>query len=223
MNDFSSEDAAAYAHEMRGALTVIAGYAELLRRPLDDQAREAALDGIARAIRRADGLCADALAGRALSTRPPTTFELVSLGLLAEQVARDLRYATRRAIKVSVSGSPEVLGDPDALTCAVRNVIDNAAKYSLTDSSIEVRVARQSSDTGEIAVLEVADRGSGIPEKDVSRVLQPFTRLDRDADLPGTGLGLGIAQNVVEAHGGTLSILPRAGGGTVVRLAFPQD
>ena len=222
-NPIPHKDLATYSHEMRGALTVIAGYAELLRRPLNNAEREEALEGIGRAIRRADGLCSDALAGRTLAAPSADTFVPLSLSLLAEQVAADQRASTGRTIEVTISGSPRVLGDADAIASVLRNLIDNAAKYSLTRSPIEVRIAEEDSSSGRVALLEVADRGPGIPEDEVARVIEPFTRLDRDADLPGTGLGLGIVNNVMAAHGGTLAILPREGGGTVVRLEFPQS
>ena len=81
------EDLAAYAHELRGALTVIAGYTELLRRPLPAAERESALDGIERAIRRADTLCSDALAGRRPRLGDPR---------LGAPLARRARRAGRR-------------------------------------------------------------------------------------------------------------------------------
>lgn len=215
-------DLAAYAHELRGALTVIAGYAELLRRPLDELARTSALDGIDRAIRRADALCSDALAGRTLSASSVEKHAPLSLTLLAEQVAADQRTSTGRTIDVTTQGAPGILGDADAIACVLSNLIDNAAKYSLSWASIEVRAAEEEGPSGRIAVLEVADRGPGIPEAEIGRVVEPFARLERDADLPGTGLGLGIVQSAIAAHHGTLAILPREGGGTVIRLEFPQ-
>ncbi len=136
------EDLAAYAHELRGALTIIAGYTELLRRPLSAAERESALDGIERAIRRADTLCSDALAGRAPASaaRAPGP---ISLAVLAEQVVADLRSATGRTIELTAEGSAMVLGDEDALARVLGNLIDNAAKYSLRNAPIEVRVAEE--------------------------------------------------------------------------------
>ncbi len=136
------EDLAAYAHELRGALTIIAGYTELLRRPLPAAERESALDGIERAIRRADTLCSDALAGRAPASaaRAP---EPISLAVLAEQVVADQRSATGRTIELTAEGSAMVLGDEDALARVLGNLIDNAAKYSLRNAPIEVRVAEE--------------------------------------------------------------------------------
>ena len=119
-------------------------------------------------------------------------------------------------------GAALVLGDEEALARALGNLIDNAAKYSLSRSPIEVRVAEEDTDSRPLVVVEVADRGPGIPEEERDRVLEPFVRLERDADRPGTGLGLGIVRNVTAAHDGVMSIAERDGGGTVVRLEFPR-
>jgi signal transduction histidine kinase len=215
------EDLAAYAHELRGALTVIAGYAELLRRPLPPQERDRALDGIERAILRADALCADALAGRTPSSAS-RTFAPVSLCVLAEQVAADQRSATGRTIDVIIGGSANVLGDADSLARVLGNLIDNAAKYSPARAPIEVRIAEEDSATGPLSFVEVADRGPGISEEELARVVEPFARLERDADIPGSGLGLGIVNDVVAAHNGRLSVSERDGGGAIVRLELPR-
>jgi len=216
----SHEDLATYAHELRGALTVIAGYSELLRRRLSATDRDAALDGIERAIRRADALCADALAGRPAG-KAALEHSPLSLGLLAEQVVADQRSATGRTIDVTVEGMAQVLGDADALARVLGNLIDNAAKYSLSAAPIEVRVGEEQGAAGAMCVVEVADRGPGIPQEESQRVLEPFARLERDAARSGIGLGLSIASDVVSAHGGRLTIMARDGGGTVARLELP--
>jgi signal transduction histidine kinase len=102
------------------------------------------------------------------------------------------------------------------------NLIDNAAKYSLRNAPIQVRVAEEEGEAGPVAFVEVADRGPGIPEDEMPRVIEPFTRLDRDADTPGSGLGLSIAHDVTQGHDGRLTFTPREGGGTVARIELPR-
>ena len=217
----SQEDLAGYAHELRGALTVIAGYAELLRHSLPAAERESALDGIERAILRADALCADAVAGL-----PPSSasraFSTLSLSTLAEQVAADQRSATGRTIEVDLQGTAPVLGDSDALCRVLGNIIDNAAKYSPSRSSIELKVAEDHESALPIVFVEVADRGPGITAEELEQVVEPYARLERDADVPGTGLGLSIVSSVIADHDGRLSVAEREDGGTVVRLEFPK-
>jgi two-component system osmolarity sensor histidine kinase EnvZ len=107
-----------------------------------------------------------------------------------------------------------------AIARLVTNLIDNALAYGAPP--VEVT-------TGEGAgkvVLEVADRGPGIPADLVERLKQPFTRASparSDArGVPGAGLGLAIVDRIARLHGGTLDLLPRDGGGTVARVTLPR-
>ena len=73
------------------------------------------------------------------------------------------------------------------------------------------------------AVLEVADRGPGIPQSEAERLKQPFTRLEvARSDKGGAGLGLAIVERVVRAHRGTFELLAREGGGLVARIRLPN-
>jgi two-component system osmolarity sensor histidine kinase EnvZ len=75
-------------------------------------------------------------------------------------------------------------------------------------------------ETGQ-AVIEVLDRGPGIPPDQAERMLQPFTRLERARTGPGTGLGLAIVERIARMHGGTIRLLPRDGGGLRARVELP--
>ena len=216
------EDFAVFAHELRGALTVIAGYTEMLRRPLAEDERLASLEGIQRAISRADTLCTEVLAGRPADTRPPNTREPIELRALAEQVADEQHAATGRAIIVEGPVDVSVAGDEQALARMLTNLVSNAVKYSPADTTVRIRVCtEQASELGATAVLEVSDRGSGIPADARGRVFEPFERLGRDEDVPGTGLGLTVVASVVDGHGGATRVLENPGGGTVVRIELP--
>jgi signal transduction histidine kinase len=210
----SREELAMLTHELRGALTVISGYSEFLRRPLPDDERTHALDGIGRAIRRIDGLLDSAAEGRPPERDPKTP---VNLAELAESVADEQRTLSLRDVTVSVEGDPVVLGTSEALERALGNLIGNSLKYSLSSSAVEVRV----SEAAGRGILAVADRGPGIPEPDRERVLRPFERLDAHESVPGTGLGLTVVQSVAQAHGGDVEILDRPGGGAIVRIELP--
>jgi two-component system osmolarity sensor histidine kinase EnvZ len=76
---------------------------------------------------------------------------------------------------------------------------------------------------GKTAYIEVLDRGPGIPEADAQRMLQPFTRMDNARSTSGTGLGLAIVDRIARLHGGTIKLLPRAGGGLRVRVELPSS
>jgi signal transduction histidine kinase len=108
-------------------------------------------------------------------------------------------------------------GKPQALKRCLANLMENATKYG---KSARILV----SDNDERIEIRIEDEGPGIPEAELQRVFEPFYRVEgsRSRDTGGTGLGLSIARNVVEAHGGTLSLSNRAAGGLVALLSLPR-
>ncbi|MGJ0620242.1 MAG: ATP-binding protein [Methylocystis sp.] len=111
-----------------------------------------------------------------------------------------------------------VLGSPDDLERAFSNLIDNSVRYG---KSPEVRLLESDG----AAVVEVVDKGPGIPQEKREAMLEPFERGDAGASLSakeGFGLGLAIARAIVEAHGGRLTLDERAGGGLIARVSLPK-
>jgi two-component system sensor histidine kinase KdpD len=96
------------------------------------------------------------------------------------------------------------------------NLIDNAVRYSAEKAPVEIR-ARE--DSERFTVIEVSDRGPGIPEADRERIFEKFHRLHHAG--PGTGLGLAICRSIVEAHGGNIDVRDREGGGARFRFTLP--
>jgi signal transduction histidine kinase len=118
---------------------------------------------------------------------------------------------------------PEILADVDAerMRMVVRNLLENAIKYSPPDSrAVEVSAAQ----TGERVVIRVADDGPGIPERDMPNIFEPFFRMDRSRSKStgGYGLGLSICKRVMEAHGGSIAVERRTDRGTSFVLTFPK-
>ena len=123
-------------------------------------------------------------------------------------------------VRVSAE-TPEILVDIDAdrMRTVIRNLLENAVKYSLpTSRPVEISVSQ----TAETVVVRVTDDGVGIPEGDVERVFEPFFRVDRSRSKStgGYGLGLSICKRVMEAHGGSIAIERPAGRGTSFVLTF---
>jgi signal transduction histidine kinase len=112
-----------------------------------------------------------------------------------------------------------VHGDVDALRRVLRNLGENAARHAT--GRIDITLA----DRGGDVVLTVGDDGPGIPEAERQRVLKRFVRLDeaRSRDDGGSGLGLAIVDEVVLAHGGSVSISRSPLGGARVGVTFPAD
>jgi two-component system, OmpR family, osmolarity sensor histidine kinase EnvZ len=135
---------------------------------------------------------------------------------LAERIARE-RVRRGEVVTFNVQENVEMVGNVASLDRAVANLIDNAFRYGSED--IHVAAFR---DGEEHLVIEIADRGPGISPDDVPRLLQPFTRGDpARSNTGGSGLGLAIVQRIANLHGGTLSLSPREGGGTIARVRLP--
>ena len=104
-----------------------------------------------------------------------------------------------------------------AVRRAIGNLIDNALRYAGEPVEVELR-----NEPGK-AVIEVRDRGPGIPPGEAERLKRPFTRLNTARSGPaGSGLGLAIVERVARAHGGRLELLPRDGGGLIARLTLAR-
>jgi K+-sensing histidine kinase KdpD len=99
------------------------------------------------------------------------------------------------------------------------NLLENAAKYSPPGSPIEVRARPGPREV----VVEVMDRGPGIPTGDEERIFEPFHRAAGGTAAPGTGLGLTVCRAVLRVHGGFIAAARREGGGTVFRFVLPVD
>ncbi|MDJ0663990.1 MAG: ATP-binding protein [Acidimicrobiia bacterium] len=117
-----------------------------------------------------------------------------------------------------------VVGDPRRLTSAVANLLENAINYTAAKGEeapapVEVRVTR----SGDLAVIEVEDRGIGIAERHQRRIFERFYRVDRgrSRESGGTGLGLAIARHVVENHWGEIELESTPGRGSVFRIKLP--
>jgi two-component system sensor histidine kinase MprB len=106
-----------------------------------------------------------------------------------------------------------VEGNADRLRIAIRNLLDNAAKFGPPDGEVTVRLA-----DGE---LTVRDQGPGIDPADMPHVFDRFYRSLSARAVPGSGLGLAVTREVVRGHGGTIDAEPAPGGGTVVRVTLP--
>jgi signal transduction histidine kinase len=106
---------------------------------------------------------------------------------------------------------------PDALKRAIRNLLDNAVKYGKT-----AQAAIGATASG--IEITVDDEGPGIPDPELSRVFEPFYRLEdsRSRETGGVGLGLAIAQSIVHAHGGEIRLANRAEGGLTARITLPR-
>jgi len=203
---------AGIAHEVRNPLGALDLFAGLLAEEVKGDGEAAHVARI-RAELRALSKVVEEFLGYARA-RPPLR-EPVELGaLLAEvgEIAAPLAGAHRVAL--AVEGAGEARADREQLRRAVVNLVRNAVEASPEEGSVEVAARAE---RGE-AVIEVRDRGPGLSPEARASLFRPFfTTKER-----GTGLGLALAKKVAEAHGGTLDLGPRPGGGTLARLVVPE-
>jgi len=124
------------------------------------------------------------------------------------------------ALELAVPAGLEVQADPDALRQVLRNLLDNALRYSPPGASVKVSAVEEENRLR----IVVQDEGPGIPSAHLERVFERFYRIDaaRSREAGGTGLGLSIVKHMVAAHGGAVGIESEVGQGTRVWLTFPR-
>lgn len=199
----------AISHDLRTYLTRLRLRVELLPEP----------DARARAIRDVEDmqdLVEDTLAF-ARATLDAGDGAPVDLARIAAHEA-EARIATGRPVTLlPFEGDATLVGSATALGRVTGNLIDNALTYG---GSAEVAVSASAA----AVVLTVADRGPGVPKAQREAIFEPFHRVEtsRNRDLGGVGLGLAIARQVVEGHGGTIAVEDRPGGGALFRVTLPR-
>jgi two-component system osmolarity sensor histidine kinase EnvZ len=137
------------------------------------------------------------------------------LAAMAREIAARYRDSGH-AIDEEIASAPEATVRPMAVRRLITNLVDNAFRYGERDVRLRVGAASRA------VVIEVLDRGPGIPADEVERLKQPFTRLETArSGKGGSGLGLAIVDRIARMHGGSFDLLSREGGGLVARVTFP--
>ncbi|HEX9124377.1 MAG TPA: ATP-binding protein [Actinomycetota bacterium] len=148
--------------------------------------------------------------------------ETVALdAVLREEVERFERLAKGAGIEVTISAAsvPLVRGSGRDLSLLVRNLVDNAIRYTKPGGNVDVSLRHESG----CVVLAIADTGVGIPSRDLPRIFERFYRVDRarSRETGGTGLGLSIVKHIVENHGGAIGVASELGRGTTITVTLP--
>lgn len=157
----------------------------------------------------------------------PIESEDVDVAQVIEEAAADMRAQAQvggfgtRTIEVVLPTAPwplpHVRGDVDLIYLAIYNLLSNAVKFAASDRPIEVR----GSDDGASVIIEVADRGVGIPADELGGVFDELARDTTARGIPGSGIGLSLVRVIAQRHGGDVAIRSREGHGTSVRLRLP--
>jgi len=208
------------AHELRTPLTAVKLQAQIARRTDNEVEREAALAQLGSAVDRAAHLVEQLLGmARLEPAARQAVFAPLALDALAKQVVADFSaLAEARDIDLGVGEcQPLILtGQAESLRMMLGNLIDNAVRYTPSGGRVDVELREQ----GGMAQLSVSDSGPGIPATERARVFERFQRL-AGADIPGSGLGLAIVRQVVDLHGGGVTLDDNPGGGLRVEARLP--
>jgi signal transduction histidine kinase len=213
------------AHELRSPLTALSLELQLLDRAPDETARREARANLGAAVERAIHLVGQLLTLARNEPREPVG-ELTPIALeqpVAEGIADVHALAAVRRIELTLEADPAVVqGDREALRMLVRNLVDNAVRYTPEGGRVRVRTRGDalSAVRGESVLLEVGDSGPGIAAADRERA---FDRFYRRVGSPqgGSGLGLAIVRAIADRHGAEVRLSDAADGGLLVTVAFP--
>jgi signal transduction histidine kinase len=218
----------AVAHELKTPLTVISGTAQLLRRRLhgdDLTATAPSVERIMSAVGRMTAFIEELL--ELVRRQADPTLELhrapTDLTELVRRVTSELTELSRGQV-VDIETDGEVVGDWDAvrLERAIANVLGNAFKYNSATGRVTVRIGTEESPHGPVAFCAVTDEGIGIPEADRARIFDRFARGSNVAGrITGSGVGLTIVRQIVEQHGGTISVTSTVGRGSTFTMRLP--
>lgn len=195
---------AAVSHDLRSPLTALRVRAEMVD---DDETREALIESVEEMQQMAETTL-DFATGLARHEAAEDVEIGVLLGALAAEAGA--------AVEVTEGPALHLRARPVALRRALRNVIANALRYG-GEAHISWRLSEGD------AIIDVRDRGPGIPERELERVFDPFYRLEtsRSLETGGHGLGLSIARSILRAHGGEIVLSNHPQGGLVARITLP--
>jgi signal transduction histidine kinase len=218
---------ASASHDLKNPLASIKATAQLLERRLDrppldlDRLREG-LQRVDAIATRAAGLVEELLDLARMQMGSPLELvrRAVDLVDLAREAVEEARQTTERHTVRLETTESELTGVWDArrLIRVLTNLLDNAVKYSPDGGLVVVHVRRE----GDWAVVEVVDRGIGIPPEDHRRIFERFQRASNvERRIGGTGIGLASARHILESHGGTIAVESQEGSGATFTLRLP--
>ncbi len=217
----------AAGHDLRGPLRILKGFTEALEDEcgavLNDEGRNF-LKEIIKASDRMEGLI-DGILAMSRAGRAEMTCESLDLTTLVELVYYELRHAEIER-NVNCEVAPEIVawGDVRLMMTVLRNLLGNAWKFTGRTAQPSIRFYAE--ERNGRTWYCVNDNGAGFEMAQAERLFKPFTRLHRQDEFPGHGLGLATVQRIVKRHGGEIEAEAAAGKGATVRFSLgprPRD
>src|SRR5215217_4864336 len=209
------------SHELRTPLTVIRGNAEVGLELGRDCVHEEILEDILRESNSMSRMVEDLLfLARSDSDSIPLEKQMVQVEWLLEELARRAEALARErdtSLQTTLSGEGRLQCDAQSIEQAVLVLVDNAAKYGKPGEPITLTSSRRQREL----LIEVSDRGPGIPPEELPQIFERFYRSEGSSRERGSGLGLAIAKTIAEAHEGSVEAQSRPGEGTRMSLRLP--
>lgn len=213
------------SHELRSPLGIIYGHAELLASeslgPLNDEQRQSS-EIIMRRVLMLTNLVDDLTALLAAETQELRREEIDTIMLVYSLLADYRMRADDLGVRLEAEieePMPWIRGDSTHLRRVFDNLVSNAFKFTPAGGSIILRLKA----VGEDVMIEVADSGEGIPESQLGRIFERFYQVEGGSKRrhKGTGLGLALVKEIVEAHRGTVTVASQVGQGTTFTITIP--
>ncbi len=212
------------SHDLRAPLRAIASFSQLVQAEgaalLPERSRSH-LDRVIAAAAKMSRLI-DALLGLSRIARRAPHLQPVDLSSVARDVAQDLiAHEPGRTVELVVADGLHAEGDPDLLRIVLRNLLENALKFTAARKTSRIEVgSRQETPPGEAGhsqnVFFVRDNGAGFDMRYADKLFSPFQRLHAEAEFPGSGIGLATAQRIIHRHGGSIWADATPDGGATV-------
>jgi len=212
------------SHELRSPLARLSVALELTREDADPTVNTH-LDRIQREAERLNQLIGQLLQLSSMEALEDLhKFENVPLKQVLAEMLPDAEYEARQrdaSVALDADCDCVVEGRRELVYRALENVVRNAIRYTEPGTQVEIRLKKNEREG--TALVEVSDRGPGIPEAELEAIFRPFYRVDlaRSAQTGGFGVGLAIAERTVKLHNGCIRAMNRSGGGTTVQISLP--
>lgn len=208
------------AHEMRTPITAISGYAELLKiGNINDEEREKSIDYIIRQSQRIQNMSIK-LAELARINHGYIEKKPIDLENIVQSVQATCKsQLDNKHIKLNTDiRGVNISGDTELIESLIQNLLENATKYSRDGGEIDIRIYSENNE----AVISIADYGKGMEENEISKITEPFYRVDqsRSREDGGIGLGLALCARICELHNARLEIKSAPMAGTKIKICF---
>jgi signal transduction histidine kinase len=228
MAEMRSQFVASVSHELKTPLTAIRMFAETLGmgRPADEQSQKDYLNTIVSESDRLRRLIDNVLDFSRIEQGSRTyNREPVQLAEIVHAAASSMQHPlTKQGFELQVDVQedlPEAEVDADAIEQAILNLLANAMKYSGKSRHIDLRLLKANDEI----LIQVRDRGVGIPEKEQERIFERFYRasIPENQSIPGTGLGLALVDHIARGHGGRVEVESEPGRGSTFTIHLPLE